>query len=254
MKKMLKLMKYEFRKQAFSKLIILILVGLIEILFFFGVVTDNEEMIAVAMGFLAIFTGGALFFLAFESILTYSNDLKQKSSYMLFLTPNTSYSIVGAKVLSAGLQIILAGIVFFVIFAINGGVLIVKYDAIAEVKKMILQLADQFFQLKIRFTDIASVVGQVIISWISTITVAFFSITLSTTFLANKKFKGMVSFIIFIVLNVLYNKITDLILGDVTKYSANVSTYFIGNSIILLAAIILTYMGTAWMLDKKVSV
>lgn len=247
-------MKYEFRKQAFSKLVILALVGLLEIVFFFGVVTGRENIIALAISLLAMFTMGALFFLAFESIVTYSNDLKQKCSYMLFLTPNTSYSIVGAKVLSAGIQVILAGLAFFAVFAIDGGVLIAKYDAVASVKEMILQLLDRFFKLKIEFKDVVSVVAIIITTWISIITVAFFSITLSTTFLANKKYKGVVSFILFLVLNILYSKITNLVLGDAADYLESVSTYFIWDSVLVLLFTILTYIGTAWMLEKKVSV
>ncbi len=250
---MLKLMKYEFRKQAFSKAVILALVGLIELLFFFGVATSKENVIATSMTLLVVFTIGALFFLAFESILTYSNDLKQKCSYMLFLTPNTSYGIVGAKVLSAGLQIILAGIAFFAIFAIDGGILIAKYDAIAEVKRMFLQLVKEFFQLEIAFTDVVSVVAVMITGWISTITVAFFSITLSTTFLANSKFRGIVSFAIFIALNIGYTYIVDLTLNiptDTTRYSLYFGLY----SLYMLCFTIITYIGTAWMLEKKVSV
>ncbi|WMJ88727.1 hypothetical protein [Anaerocolumna sp. MB42-C2] len=251
---MLKLMKYEFRKQVFSKLIILALVGLLEIVFFFGVVLDKENVIAMSMSLLAMFTFGALFFLAFESIITYSNDLKQKCSYMLFLTPNTSYSIVGAKVLTAGIQIILAGIIFFAVFALDGGVLIAKYNVLAEAKKVILQAIDEFLKLKIDFSDIVSVVAVVLTSWISTITIAFFSITLSSTFLENKKFKGVVSFIIFIALNVVVTKVTHLFLGDIESYTSNLSIYFIWESVIALLFIVLTYIGTAWMIDKKVSV
>ncbi len=250
---MLKLMKYEFRKQLFSKLVILALVGVFQLVFFYGIIADKEDVIGVVMMLQGVFTFGALFYLAFESILTYSNDLKQKCSYMLFLTPNTSYGIVGAKVLSAGLQIVLAGLAFFAVFAIDGGILIAKYDAIAQFKEIILQMLDQFLQLRIAFSDIVSVVATIITSWISTITIAFFSITLSTTFLANSKLKGVVSFIIFLALNVLYNKITVLILGDAENY-AKISTYFIWNNAIALGFIILTYIGTAWMLDKKVSV
>ena len=47
---MLKLMKYEFRKQAFSKMVILLLVGLIQLFFFFGIVTDNNNVIGTSMG------------------------------------------------------------------------------------------------------------------------------------------------------------------------------------------------------------
>lgn len=251
---MLKLMKYEFRKQAFSKVIILVLVGLLELLFFFGVAADKENVIATSMMLLMVFTFGALFFLAFESILTYSNDLKQKCSYMLFLTPNTSYGIVGAKVLSAAIQVVLAGIAFFLIFGLDGAVLIAKYDAINEVKEMITKFLKEIFQLEIALTDVVSVVAVVIASWISTITVAFFSITLSTTFLANNKFKGIVSFIIFIALNVFYNYVVEWILGSPADDMSNITTFFTLQCLITVCFTIITYLGTAWMLDKKVSV
>jgi len=251
---MLKLMKYEFRKQAFSKIVILVLVGLIELLFFFGVASSKEKVIGTSMMLLIFFTIGALFFLAFESILTYSNDLKLKCSYMLFLTPNTSYSIVGAKVLSAGIQIILAGLAFFAVFALDGAVLIAKYDAIAEVKRMFLELVSQLFQLDIAFSDVVSVVAVIITGWISTITVAFFSITLSTTFLANSKLKGIVSFAIFIGLNYLYSYIVDLALELPTEDMTKITAYFALYSLFMIGFTIITYVGTAWMLDKKVSV
>lgn len=250
---MLKLMKYEFRKQAFSKAVILALVGLLELVFFYGVIASSEKVIATSMTILALFTCGALFFLAFESILTYSNDLKQKCSYMLFLTPNTSYGIVGAKVLTAGIQIILAGIAFFLIFAIDGGILIAKYDAIAEFKRIAAEFLREIFQLEVAFSDVIAVVSLIIISWISTITLAFFSITLSTTFLANNKFRGVVSFAIFIALNVAYSYITNLITGDLT-IETNYTLFFGLQSLYMLILTIITYVGTAWMLDKKVSV
>jgi hypothetical protein len=251
---MLKLMKYEFRKQAFTKLVILSLIGLLELVFFFGVVTSRENVIGTTVGLFFMFAFGALFYLAFESIFTFSNDLKQKSSYMLFLTPNSTYSIVGAKVLAAAIQIVLAGIAFFAVFAINGGVLIAKYDMLAEVKRMILELLNQFFQLEISFSDVASVTAVMITSWISTITIAFFSITLSTTFLADKKFKGVISFAIFIGLNILISKIVDLVLGDINNYTNDFTLYFALSSLFMVCFTIITYVGTAWMLDKKVSV
>ncbi len=251
---MFKLIKYEFRKQAFSKLVILALVGLLQLVFFYGVIASNEDVIAMTMSLLALFSMGALFFLAFESILTYSNDLKQKSSYMLFLTPNTSYSIVGAKVLTAGIQIILAGIAFFAVFVLDGGILIAKYDVLAQVKKLLIQFMDQFFQLHIDISDTISVLTVIIMNWINTITLAFFSITLSTTFLADKKYKGVVSFLIFIALNIIISKITNLIVGDSGITFNSISTTLFTASAITLFFTVLTYIGTAWMLEKKVSV
>jgi hypothetical protein len=253
---MLKLMKYEFRKQAFSKMVILLLVGLIQLLFFFGVVTDKNDVIGTAMGILSVFTFGALFFMAFEAIITFSNDLKQKCSYMLFLTPHTSYSIVGAKVLAAAIQIILAGIAFFLVFFIDIAVLVAKYDQIELITEMLHRFLQEVFSLDIQLKDIIAVVAVIITAWISTITVAFFSITLSTTFLANFKLKGLVSFLIFIGINYAFGVIVNMGLGrayDINNFS-NLSMYYILESLYLLGFTIITYVGTSWMLEKKVSV
>jgi len=253
---MLKLMKYEFRKQAFSKMVILLLVGLIQLFFFFGIVTDNNDVIGTSMGILAVFTFGALFFMAFEAIITFSNDLKQKCSYMLFLTPHTSYSIVGAKVLAAAIQIILAGIAFFLVYSLDIAVLVGKYNQLEVLKEMINQFLTEVFSLNIQLQDIIGVVSVIITAWISVITVAFFSITLSTTFLANFKLKGVVSFLIFIAINYVFGEIVNMGLGRVYDINnlSNLSMYYMLESLYMLCFTIVTYVGTSWMLEKKVSV
>lgn len=253
---MLKLMKYEFRKQAFSKIVILLLVGLIELLFFFGIIADKEDVIGTSMGILLLFTFGALFYMAFESIITFSNDLKQKCSYMLFLTPHTSYSIVGAKVLAAAIQIVLAGIAFFLVYFLDLAVLVGKYDQIETLKEIINQFLQEVFSLNIQLKDIVAVVAVIITGWISTITVAFFSITLSTTFLANFKLKGLVSFLIFIALNYLFGVIVNMSLGNVFDINNlhNLTMFYILQSLFMLCFTVITYVGTSWMLEKKVSV
>lgn len=251
---MLKLMKYEFKKQGFSKFVILCLVAIIEVVFLLGVVLGKEEWMAASMGILFLVTFGAMTYLAFEAIITYSNDLKTKCSYMLFLTPNTTYSIVGAKVLAAAIQGIVAVCVFAAIYIFNGGILVAKYDVIAEVKQLIIEFSKQFLQLDIDMVALFSVVASILASWLSTITIAFFSITLSTTFLANNKFKGLISFVIFIGTNMLLYYIMDLVLGYQIESLADMTRYNLLASLITLVFTAITYVGTAWMLDKKVSV
>lgn len=251
---MLKLMKYEFKKQGFSKLVIICLVAIIEVVFLLGVFLDKEGWQGTSMGVLLLFTIGAMIFLGFEAILTFSNDLKTKCSYMLFLTPTTTYSIVGAKVLAAAIQGILAACIFAAIFILDGGILVARYDFIAELKQMIMEFSRQFLKLDIDMVTIFSVVASVLTSWLSTITIAFFSITLSTTFLANNKLKGLISFVIFIGINVIIYYLMDLILGSQIDNLAEMTRYNLFTSLFSLVFIILTYTGTAWMLDKKVSV
>lgn len=250
---MLKLMKYELRKQAFSKLIILIITMLGELMFFTGLILNKENTMGIAIGLLAMFTMGAMFFISFESIITYYNDLKLKQSYMLFLTPNSTYSIVGAKVISSGIQILLSGLVFAVIFAIDGASLLAKYSTIKEIKNFIMQMVNLKFNIDIDSRLVILVILMVLITWISTITLAYLSITLSTTFLADKKGKALISFLIFLLLEFAFSKIADII-----NYIPNVThgvLYSLTINIVLYTVItVATYFVTAWMLDKKVSV
>ena len=58
-----------------------------------------------------------VFYIGLENILTLYRDLNSKQSYMLFLTPKSSYEILGAKILENGISILMAG-AFFIVLAV----------------------------------------------------------------------------------------------------------------------------------------
>ncbi|ROR27173.1 hypothetical protein EDD66_10787 [Mobilisporobacter senegalensis] len=246
---MIKLMKYELRKQAFSKGIILAILALLEIVFLFGILSSNEKVLGLSIGFLLLITYASILYVAFENIITYSNDLNSKRSYMLFLTPRSSYQIVGAKVLTAGIQVLVTGFAFLLVGIADIGIVIAKYDMLAEIRDMIVTTAEQIIKANVDTKTVLLIFLLLLLSWISIMTIGFFSITLSTTFLANKKFKGVVSFAIFLVINFLYSFITEKTIGG--NFS---ETYIIMNCLYTSCFIAITYFGTAWMLDKKVCV
>src|SRR5699024_2122519 len=96
---MIKLIKYELRKQAFSKGIILAILGLLELLFLYGIIRDNNMAFSLSIALLVFVTYVAILYVAFENIFAFSGELNSKRSYMLFLIPRSSYEIVGAKVI-----------------------------------------------------------------------------------------------------------------------------------------------------------
>lgn len=247
---MLKLMKYEFKKQAFSKYIILALVGLIEIGYLVGLYWDKQGVLGTSIMLMSILAFGSMFYLAFECIDTFSKDLKQKCSYMLFLTPRTAYSIVGAKLIAAGIQAVIAAFAFFGVFVLNGTLALLKYESLNKIKEYVLILFKEIMQLEVDIPFLTAIVGMLLGSWLLTITTAFFAITLSTTFLANKKFKGIVSFVLFILINIAFSYITNI--GDIASIDTIKGSLF--NTLFSLVFTVITYFGTAWMLEKKVSV
>ena len=114
---MLKLMKYEFRKSASSKLILLVLTAVFELAFLGGVFFKGYNLMGTGMMFLILCAFFGVFYIGLEGIMTLYRDLNSKQSYMLFLTPKSSYEILGAKILENGISILMAG-AFFIVLAV----------------------------------------------------------------------------------------------------------------------------------------
>ena len=92
---MLKLMKYEFKKQMFSKIIIAAILGVLTLYFGIACVIDKETHAAIATMLIFTVMVFAGLYVAVESLSVYDKDLKTKQSYMLFLVPKSSYEILG---------------------------------------------------------------------------------------------------------------------------------------------------------------
>ena len=116
---MLKLMKYELRKTAFSKLVLLVITAVAEIAFLIGVFWKKDNILAMGIIFLVMCTIFGVIYIGIESVNVLHRDLNTKQSYMLFLTPKSSYQILGAKILENGISIIMAGAFFAALAAID---------------------------------------------------------------------------------------------------------------------------------------
>ena len=127
-----KLMKYEFRKQLMSKIIILAVGAVLEILFVLGLFLEKEKWLGTATGLPMTTAFIGLFYLSFESVVTFSNDLRTKQSYMLFLTPRNMFQVVGAKIVVTVIQIFGAGLLFTLIAIGDVALVCSKYGKIQE--------------------------------------------------------------------------------------------------------------------------
>lgn len=247
---MFKLMKYEFRKQLMSKIVILAMIGILELMFIYGIIAKDTNAIASAVGIFMVLAFISTMFVSFECAFTYSKDLKTKQSYMLFLTPNSAYGVVGAKVLTTIVQVFLTGAVFGTVIIANILFMAARYNGVKEV----IQVAQQFFkeamQLDIQMDLVVAVIVYVLAYWILLIIIAMFSITLTYTFLANTKVKELISIVLFFLILWGVDRIAGAILPDLAHVTSYVMLGGTGICIVLTA---LFYLGTAWMLDRKVS-
>lgn len=248
---MLKLMKYEFRKQLFTKFVMLGGIFLLELYFLYGVILKDNNKIGIATGLL-VFAAVVIFsFVAFESILTFHRDLKTKQSYMLFLVPKSTYTIVGAKVASAFLQMVFVALAFIVITALDFTILVARSGGFKEVVEMVKTFLNEIMNINVRVDILILLFLVAVLQWFVFLTIAMLSITLSNTFLANSRWKGVISVILFLVINYVCTRILGAIMPNVMDLTVG---YLLLTCLYSFIEVAIAYFVTSWMLDKKVSV
>ncbi|MCF0134681.1 MAG: hypothetical protein HUJ72_12510 [Blautia sp.] len=248
---MKKLMKYEWKKSLFSKYVILVFTALAEILFLVGLFIDQKNKLTLTLGISGLFLCAAvgIVFIGIESLLTFSKDLSTKQSYMLFLTPRSSYQILGSKVMMNALTLLLAGVFFTLLAAFDVSVMVAKFGGLKEM----FRLLETFANIQIDWNQLGPtgilVFADVLVSWLMTIVIGDLAIVLSATLFNGKKFSRLISFVLFIILSILCSRILTLIPGSDSQTMKYI--------LVMAGGLVLTtvmYAITGWIMEKKLSV
>ena len=251
---MLKLMKYEFRKTWITKLILLGITAALEALFLIGLYTDKEETQAITAGLLAILAIGGVLVIGLESVLTLHRDMNTRQSYMLFMTPNSSYSILGAKVLECGLSILLTGAFFFALGVLDITLLFAKEGQLSALWNSIQQFLSNFsvngHALEINIRTMSAVAFVLLTSWISLVSTAYLADVISAALLNGKKYNGFISFLFFLLLSWLSSRFA----GMLTRSIQDSFTLMMVYGLIDLAVSAVMYVITANIMERKLSV
>jgi hypothetical protein len=208
---MLKLIKYEFIKK--SKLLLILLITAIL----------ANLAVAVAFGeygiglFLGLTPIALIILYLYELIRTYSDDLNKKTGYMLFMTPNSGYKIIGSKLIF----IITEGLILFVSYLIflfiNICALALKatgdFSEITHAVNEIINAVNSgvIAQFGINLGDVLLIVLMILVSAIVFTLIVYSAMTIRKSIFSDIKYGGIISFIIFIGLNYVYGKLANLI-------------------------------------------
>jgi hypothetical protein len=255
---MLKLIKYELRKNVSALIIVAGIFALLQVFYAYNLFRARLEKSEIML-FLCVFAiFASIIVLSMVCVTTYSKDLKTRQSYMLFMTPNSSYSIVGSKLITTALEILLS-------FAAGCGIIVAdlyflcqKFPSIGNTMDMINEILGQFFNEYAYSRKICMALAAFALGWILFIIDCLGAITLSSTFMANNKAKGIVSFLLLLLLCYIESKllyfVTDTINSKVSFGNANLFTYTMaGSYITMLVLMVGLYFGISYMLDRKVS-
>ena len=247
---MLKLMKYEVRKTMFSKVIILIITALAEIAYLIGVFAKKEDIMAWGIMGLTMCALIGIFYIGIESLIVFHRDLNTKQSYMLFLTPNSSYRILGAKVLENGIAIFVAGAFFALLAALDITIGILYIGGLKEFIDTIQEVIRHVqLQIEIYPEQILMVFFVTLSSWLLMIVTGYLAIVLSATVLAGKRFSGLLSFALYLLLFGVSGKLIDLV--------PEMQNFYLRFGLIMAVTIVIIfimYAVTGWIMEKKLSV
>lgn len=247
---MLKLFKYELRKTMVPKLIVFGLAAVLECVFVYGCYAKSRDTMVLSLVFLFLAGMMGLMWTGLQSVLTLHHDMNTKQSYMLFLTPNSNYAILGAKALECMVSVAIMGAFFFGLAVLDTQLMFGQYGEIktmTDFVRQILRSVDE--RLTLELPVISAFVVYCAVSWFAMIQLAFFGDVLATSLLQGRKLGGLLAFVLFVVLSMLSDKLCALI-----PMTNGMVTMLLLRSAALLAISISVYIGTATLMERKLSV
>ena len=165
------------------------------------------------------------------------------------MTPHSSYEILGAKVLENGISILITGIFFALVAALDVLIATLYIGGVKEMMNMVKNFLDVSMNMNISAKDAAFVFFTTLVSWMVYIVNADLAVILSATVLAGKKASGLVAFVIFMVLSWLMG------LGlDHLPVLHNDDLQFVLYIVAAMAASAAVYLLSGWIMEKKLSV
>ena len=259
---MLKLLKYEFRKMRTNLLALVVGLAALEIGFIFGLSTDRTGIMSVCLTLISILTFAAFAYLILAGIASYSLELRDKSGYLIFMTPVRPIGIVLSKLVFIALASLAAMALFGTAAYLDFRALILRLNPDPQTMEYLNMMLRFGLRANASVQQIAQMAGfmvaAVLLEVLLTVCSAYLAITLSSTLLQNKKgiLRGAISFALFILLSWGASWLSQKLLYGGVAFDASLNQLrsATGWSALLNLGLCALFAGaSAWLLDKKVS-
>ena len=209
---MMKLMKYEIRKTWAPKVILLGITAAVQIAYLISVFAHSEEWTIKTAGLLTALAVGGIMMMGLMSVVTLHRDMNTKQSYMLFMTPNSSYKILGAKVAENGLSMLLTGAFFFALGVLDITLLFTQFATLADMWEVLEQVFRMFGQtFTLDASSLACLVFGLLASWFATVKAAYLADVTSSALLNGKQYNGVLTFVFFLLIAILLSWLQNIV-------------------------------------------
>lgn len=254
---MFKLIKYEFRKNIYGMAVMLGIILAAQIYFMYAYFIADDRNKALVGAWLLFMAAVICFFMVFiMGIATYSRELSNKTAYLVFMTPNSAIKIIGSKLLYT----LFNGVVILALLVLLG---IIDWKMLGRMWEQEISvfemLADMMSMLGIDtlhiFYSAVAIIINFLVNFFMAVTLAYMSVTATATVLQDKKIKGLISVVVYIVLFVVINKIGGL-LPRLYEYPVSFTQVILSGlpcTVFFLIIIVGAVAATAQLLEKHVS-
>lgn len=281
---MFKMMKYEFRKSRVPMTVLATIFGLLELAFLFMICFMPIESLqrddfwgasfAIDTSLLVIMGIVTYLYIFVHSIAMYENDLKNKTGYLTFMAPISTWAVLGSKLLYSFFE----GIIFTVCYSLLG-----VLDMIIVLKKLgasLNEIGDAFARFiagiflqainpgdyHIDFTAIAFILISVLVAYYLLITLSYLAVSVVNA-VAREKSSGVkffcclafyiAAFALVVAIDSAFDRVfgtcnIDLITSDPAGNGKNI-IIGIFEQVRLGVVCILSYIGSVKLLQKRVN-
>ena len=204
---MLKLMKYEWKKSIFVKLLLLTLIGVGEVVYLVSLFSGNIYRSDSILFILSVTILSLGLFLApivsiLQNLSTFQKELNSKEAYMLYLTPHNSFEILGTKYAMNFIEIFFWAFLASVIWVVD--VLLLTNAFVGLGSYEVREGMQRFVELMLS-PETHSTMIQLTLFFLAGLlqfeSIALLAIVLQSTFLPGKRFGGVITVILYIALN-----------------------------------------------------
>lgn len=252
---MRKLIKYEFRKDMLLYIIIFSVIMMLEVYLLISILTKSEVNIVISMLLFIMCGSASIIFVEVLGAVSFARELGSKYSYMTFMTPNSTFKIVGAKYIMLLIVTVLLTAVFVGSTVLDVQIALHRFNSIND----FLEMMD--FIMGMGNTSVAELVLGFLITlftiWLdilTTVSLIYLAITLSATILANRRGKGWLAVGLFVGIRIVVSVINNFL--PVFEFGDTFILLLAGQWLRIVFEIILvigTYFGVSKLLEKKVS-
>ena len=251
---MLKLMKYEWRKQWFSKAVMLGILALLVITFVISSHMEKESGMVFSIFFMMIAIFLFTIFTGIEAITTFHRDLKSRQSYLLLMIPQPAWKMLAAKVITALISMLFVGfasalsaVLCFLHEIGKDGAWHELWEGLSFFFKFMLE----------EIPDPAQLIPPLLslfFSWFFLVMLAFLSdIIIMTLFSTFKKGAGFLGAVLFLLLWFGSSRLLNVIVA--TDEQTIISTAIAWKTCLYYAVLSIgLFLGTSWLTEHRLSV